>query len=205
MVDPHTWKCQTGSWKPPWSYTHTPCRTHIFLTHFPCVAKGVCSAPYLSISPSPFSCFIRLFCCSRTVTSRPHSCLYSLCRTVPDPKARVKHTSARAAGSLATWPIPRTPQGCQPKEFDKISSPDGDTTLINDPNYDDTSDFSKITRENTGLFGVSTMLEASVSHVSHGESKDSMHRETVARQREREREEREGSVISVAESMAKKS
>ena len=45
------------------------------------------------------------------------------------------------------------------------------------------------------------MLEASVSHVSHGESKESMHRETVAR----EREEREGSVISVAESMSKKS
>ena len=115
MVDPHTWKCQTGSWKPPWSYTHTPCRTHIFLTHFPCVAKGVCSAPHLSISPSPLSCFIRLFCCSRTVTSRPHSCLHSLCRTVPDPKARVKHTSARAAGSLATWPIPRTPQVVSPK------------------------------------------------------------------------------------------
>ena len=37
------------------------------------------------------------------------------------------------------------------------------------------------------------MLEASVSHVSHGESKD------------REREERESSVISVAESMSKKS
>ena len=79
------------------------------------MAKGVCSAPYLSISPSPFSCFIRLLCCSRTVTSRPHSCLHSLCRTVPDPKARVKRTSARAAGSLATRPIPRTPQVVSPK------------------------------------------------------------------------------------------
>ena len=47
------------------------------------------------------------------------------------------------------------------------------------------------------------LLEASVSHVSHGESKDSMHRETVARHRGRE--EREGSVISSAESMSKKS
>ena len=73
--------------------------------------------------------------------------------------------------------------GYEPKEFDKISSADRDTTPINDPNYDNTSDFSKITRENTGLFGVSTMLGASVSHVSHGESKDSMHRETVGRQR----------------------
>ena len=53
------------------------------------------------------------------------------------------------------------------------------------------------------------MFETSVSHVSHGEfvlqreSQESMPRETVARQRERE--EREGSVISVAESMSKRS
>ena len=58
------------------------------------------------------------------------------------------------------------------------------TETLNDPNYDDVFDFSKITRENTGLFGVTTMLEAYVSRVSPGESKDSMHRETVARQRE---------------------
>ena len=65
----------------------------------------------------------------------------------------------------------------------------------------------KNTRENTGLFGVPTMFETSVSHVSHGEfalrreSQESMPRETAARQRE----EREGSVISVAESMSRKS
>ena len=53
------------------------------------------------------------------------------------------------------------------------------------------------------------MFEASVSQVSHGglalqrEDKESMPRETVAR--EREREEREVSVISVAESMSRKS
>ena len=70
-------------------------------------------------------------------------------------------------------------------EFDKITSADGDTTPVNDPNYDNISDFSKITRDNTGSFGVSTMLEASVSHVSHGESKDSMHRD-----REREKKEK---------------
>ena len=52
------------------------------------------------------------------------------------------------------------------------------------------------------------MLEASVSHVSHGEFAlqgeipEIVPRETVARRR-RERE-REGSVISVAESMSKK-
>ena len=81
--------------------------------------------------------------------------------------------------------------GHEPKEFDKTISRAGETTLVNDTNYDNISDFSKITRENTGLFGVPTMLEASVSPVSHGEflfqgkSKDSMHRATVARQRER--------------------
>ena len=63
----------------------------------------------LSISPSPFSCFIRLLCCSCTVTSRPPSRLQSLRRISLDPKARAKRTSARAARSLATWPIPRTP------------------------------------------------------------------------------------------------
>ena len=99
--------------------THTPCRTHMFLALFQCVTYrhrvhawlkvfAVCMS-YLSISPSPFSCFIRHPCCSRTVTSTPRSGLHLPCRTVADPKARVKHTSARAARSLATWPIPRTP------------------------------------------------------------------------------------------------
>ena len=86
---------------------------------------------------------------------------------------------------------------------------DGDTTTINDPDHDSISDFSKTTRENTGLFGVPIVLETFVSHVSKGdfalqrESQESMPRETVARQRERE--EREGSVISVAESMSRNS
>ena len=74
---------------------------------------------------------------------------------------------------------------------------------INDPNHDNVSDFSKITRENTGLFGVPSTFEASVSHVSHGEFslqgeiQNGMHRETVARQRDRE-EEREGSDVKVS-------
>ena len=71
---------------------------------------------------------------------------------------------------------------------------------MNDPNYDNISDFSKITRENTGPFGVSTMLEASFSNVSHGESKDSMHPETVARQRERKKEKTEKVLSSVLQS-----
>ena len=63
--------------------THTPCRTHIFLTHFLCVAYRhrahawlkvfAVRMSHLSISPSPFSCFIRRPCCSLTATSRPLS------------------------------------------------------------------------------------------------------------------------------------
>ena len=57
--------------------THTPCRAHIFPTHFPCVTYRRCvhawltvfalRMSYLSISPSPFSCFIHRLYCSRTV------------------------------------------------------------------------------------------------------------------------------------------
>ena len=38
------------------------------------MAQGVCSAHVtsLSISPSPFSCFIRLLCCSLAVNALPH-------------------------------------------------------------------------------------------------------------------------------------
>ena len=56
---------------------HTPCRTHIFLTHFPCVAyrHRVHARLQVSVRTSSlhltfFTCFIRLPCCSRTVTSR---------------------------------------------------------------------------------------------------------------------------------------
>ena len=59
-------------------------------------------------------------------------------------------TSGEEFGYLAD---PTHSTGYEPKEFDKITSADGDTTPINEPNYDNISDFSKITRENTGLFG----------------------------------------------------
>ena len=83
-----------------------------------------------------------------------------------------------------------------PKQLDKVTSVDGDTTPINDPDHDSISDFPKNTHENTGLFGVPTVFEASVSQVPHGgfalqrECKESMPRKTVARQRERERKEK---------------
>ena len=69
--------------------------------------------------------------------------------------------------------------GYDPNEFDKITSVDDDTILINDPNHN-FSDFSKTTNENIRQFGVLTVFESSVLHVSHDnfalqvESKESM-------------------------------
>ena len=91
------------------------CRTHICVhIHAWLMAqvsvKKVCCVcmSHISDSPSPLSWFIRRPCCSRTVTSTPRSRPHRLRRALPDPKARVKRTSARAPRSLVTWPIPRT-------------------------------------------------------------------------------------------------
>ena len=71
--------------------------------------------------------------------------------------------------------------GYEPKEFDKIISVGCDTMLIDDPDLNEISDFTKNTHENSGLFGVLTMFESSVSHVSHDdfalqvEDEESMH------------------------------
>ena len=46
--------------------------------------------------------------------------LRSLRDHLPDPKARVKRTSARAPRSLATWPIPRTPQVMSPNSSTRL-------------------------------------------------------------------------------------
>ena len=47
--------------------------------------------------------------------------------------------------------------GYEPKKFDKNTSVDDDTTLINDLNHK-FSDFSKTTNENTRQFGVPTVF-----------------------------------------------
>ena len=73
--------------------------------------------------------------------------------------------SAHASRSLATWPSQMQTQVMSPNEFDKIISVD-DTMLINDPNHN-FSDFLKTTNENTRQFGVPTVFESSVLHVSH--------------------------------------
>ena len=103
-------------------------------------------------------------------------------------------TSSEKFGYLAKSALDT---GYEPKKFVKITSVDSDTVLIDDPDVNQISDFSNNTRENTGLFGVLTMFESSVSHVSQNyfciqvESKESMHRETDC-WTERERERKEG-------------
>ena len=78
-------------------------------TRMPQVSEKVCCMrmSHISISPSLFTCVTLRPCCSLTVSSRPLSRLWRprlSCRALPDPKARVKRTSARAPRSLATWP-----------------------------------------------------------------------------------------------------
>ena len=134
--------------------------------------------------------------------------------------------------------------GCEPKPKLKLKlklkktsiSEDSDATPINDPDRDNFSDFSRVTSESTGRFGVSNVcIDPSLSHVSwdsgvlpeknqllETESSDPLfshvscvgenvllgrHRlpETECRQREREDTENSGSVISVDESISRKS
>ena len=99
--------------------------------------------------------------------------------------------------------------GYEPKQLDKMVTADDDSTPINDPDHDSISDFSKTTHWNTGWFCFPTVCETSVSQVSRGdialqhESKESLTRETEGKQRQRE--ERHGSVMSVGESMSRES
>ena len=57
------------------------------------------------------------------------------------------------------------PAGYEPKKFDKNTSVDEDTTLINDPDHN-ISDFSKTMNANTSQIGVHAVCEVSVLHVS---------------------------------------
>ena len=103
---------------------------------------------------------------------------------LPVLKAQGTRISARAARSLAIWPSPPSTQVMSPRSSTRSLL----WTLTRCSLTIQTSMKSLTsgkTHENKGLFGVLTMFEASVSHVSHGESKDSVHRETVARHREK--------------------
>ena len=98
--------------------------------------------------------------------------------------------------------------GYEPKEFDKITSVDDDATLINDPDLNEISDFSKNTHENTGQFDVPTVFWilcfARFSWLfCSSDGKQRMH--AIGKPLlDRETEERAGFAISDAESMSKK-
>ena len=128
-------------------HTSHACHIHAWLKAEGC-QKGVCiCVTFLSISSSPFSDFIRLPCCSLTVTSRPlptatpltTPCTWS-CRTFSSSKHRTCATTCIAKfGYLATSDANT---GYGPNEFDKITSVDGNTMLINgsDDNEQETSE-----------------------------------------------------------------
>ena len=95
-------------------------------------------------------------------------------------------TSAVESGYMAKTVLNT---GYEPKEFDKTTSVNGDTTLIDDPDLDNISDFSRVTQESTGLTSITTMCGLiSVLQVSRGDfdlSNERRLRETMRRQRER--------------------
>ena len=96
---------------------------------------------------------------------------------------------------------------CEAKEFDKITSVDNDTMLIDDPDLDGISDLSK-THENIGLFGVLTMFESSVSNVSHDDfcsSKRKQRKHAIVKPLlDKKENKKKVFVINAAESMSKK-
>ena len=170
--------------------------THIFLVYIHCayishillacythawLKIAVRMSSSLFVAPSPFSCFTRLrllFLHGHFETNLTDALIHPFLPNFPDLKAQVKRTphEDELFGYLAKF-LP--PTGYEPKEFDKITSVDDDTMNINDPNHN-FSDFSNTTNENTRQFGVPTVFEFSVSHVSHNdlalqmESKESM-------------------------------
>ena len=143
-------------------HTHTPCRTHTGLTDVR--RTDLAHTHWLEVSAVRLS--------SLSIITFPPSLLLPRGHFDTSRLHLAELFPIRKRGSSALPADPTHSTSYEPKEFDKITSADGDTTLINDSDYENISDFSKITCENTGPFGVSTMLESSVSHVSHGESKD---------------------------------
>ena len=115
---------------------------------------------------------------------------------LPVLKAQDTRNSAPASRSFGCLAKSDANTGCEPNEFDKITSVDSDTMLIDDLDLHDISDFSNNTHENKGLFGVLTMFESSVSHVSHDdfalkkESKESMQSGKPLLDREKEKKEK---------------
>ena len=213
--------CATGS-----VHTHSLVARTFFLVHnfvhahFSCMWTHHALLKLFAVRMSSLlthiflSCFTRLCsCCSLTVTSRPLPATTLLtpttsCRTFPSWKHRSSALRQRTS-CLATLPSSFLSTGHEPKQFDKITSVDNDTMTVNDQDHN-FSDFSKTTNENTRQFGVFhsvwILCFARFSFVIlffREKAKKACNRETVARQREREKGE--GSVISVEESTSMKS
>ena len=150
-----------------------------------------------------FAVSVRRLSLSLSRLSRPHVLAVLTCPT----SAGQAHLRTRTR-SLAIWPSPSSTQVLSPTSSARsiLWTMTRCSLTIQISMKSLTS--QKHTLENIGLFGVPTIFESSASHVSHDdfalqmESKEGMHRETDC---QTERKEREGSVISVAESMSKKS
>ena len=188
-------------------------RAQSHFAHFSCVVtythgsrvpkRFFAHVSFLSISPSPVSCLTRL-CFSCTVTSSPPSRPHRSCRTSLSWKRRECATphEDEKFGYLAKSAFIT---GYEPKEFGKITPVDNDTILIDDPDLNwnlwllETNHTEKI-----GLFDVLTMFESSVSHVSHHDLALQLRKQrNHALGKPLPEREREGFVISAAESMSK--
>ena len=207
-------------------YTHSPvartffCCTvfvcaqpHIFMrvtyTHGSSAWKGsLHMCRFLSISPSPFSWFTYP-CCSCTVTSKPIPTTTSLtptstwsCRTFPTWKRRSSALRPRMS-CLATWPSSFLTQVMSPRSSTRslLWILTRYSSMIR-TTISPTS--RKPTNENTGQFGVPTVFESSLLHVSHGwccSSERKQRKHAIGKPLlDREKEEREGFLWSVLQS-----
>ena len=135
----------------------------------------------LFISSSSLSCF-SIVSAVLVHPLRHHLSVHSL--VVLSRPESVEHTSLRTCIKKLDYPTKSdTNTVYESKKLDKITSVDSDTMLIDDPDLDELSDFSKTSRENTELIDVPTIFESSVCRVSlddftlQVENEDSMHRE----------------------------
>ena len=164
------------------TYTHGS--SHVKIAH----------VSYLSISPSLFHVSPVFAVPVRSLRdhSRHHVLVHLLAKlSRPESAGHAKlRTCIEEFGYLAKSDANT---GYEPNEIDKIAFVDNDTMLPDDPDFDEISDFSKNTRENTGLFGDLTMFETSVSHVSHGDFALQIKtgNRLLDREREKKREKRE--------------
>ena len=190
------------------------CHTHAWLKARVSVKKGVCVCVLdlsISLSPSHDSpVFLAVLARSLRDQSRlrPHCWLrhpHDLAvLSHPESAGDVPFRTCIAMFGYLTRSDANT--GYEPKEFDMITSVDNDTMLINDPIHH-FSDFPNTTNENTKQFGVPTVFESSFSQRSHDDfalqvdSKESV--QSGNRCWTEKLEEREGFVISAAESTSK--